>query len=56
MTYQAVGRILRKAPDKKKAMVIDVAVSGFSQFVRARQNRILVYKDITGIEPKELGA
>ena len=44
-TYQAVGRVLRKSPGF--AIVIDVTLNGFTQFVRTREARAKVYSEIT---------
>lgn len=45
ITYQAVGRILRKAPGD--ALVIDIGTDGYAQFDRAQNARAVVYSAIT---------
>ena len=46
-TYQMVGRVLRKAPGKEIAIVLDVAVLGYDQFERSADARLRVYKELT---------
>jgi superfamily II DNA or RNA helicase len=46
-TYQAVGRVLRKTPDNKAAIVIDITTNGYAQFDRAQTSRAKVYANIT---------
>ena len=45
-SYQAVGRILRKAPGKEQAIVIDIAVQDFKQYLNASKKRLAIYKEI----------
>lgn len=47
MTYQALGRALRKSPNKQDVIVLDVAVKGYNQFERAKIKRADVYRTIT---------
>jgi len=48
MTMQMLGRILRKSEGKKKAVLIDIRVNGYEQFVRAGNKRTEVYRKIVG--------
>lgn len=48
MTLQILGRILRKSPDKKKAVIIDIQTNGYEQYVRAGNRRRNVYAKIIG--------
>lgn len=45
-TFQSVGRVLRKAPGKEKAVVVDIAVEGYPQFIRAKKSRLNTYREI----------
>jgi superfamily II DNA or RNA helicase len=47
ISYQTVGRVLRKSPGKEHAIIVDVFTPGFKQFETAREKRIKVFKDIT---------
>jgi superfamily II DNA or RNA helicase len=44
MTYQALGRVLRLSPDKKKPIIVDVVMKGYSQFEGAYQKRAKVWR------------
>lgn len=44
MTYQSIGRILRKG--EKKPIVVDIAVKGFKQYENAAEKRLAIYQDI----------
>jgi superfamily II DNA or RNA helicase len=46
-TFQSVGRILRKRENKNKPLVIDITVTGYSQFEKAFHKRERVYKNIS---------
>jgi len=50
MTMQMLGRILRKSEGKKKAVLIDIKVNGYQQFVRAGERRTAVYRKIVGAD------
>lgn len=47
ITYQAVGRALRKAEGKKDVLIIDITVRGYQQFLNAAERRATVYHVIT---------
>jgi len=47
ITYQAVGRVLRKSEGKKDAIIIDVTTEGYKQFANASLKRLAVYSKIT---------
>lgn len=51
ITYQALGRVLRKSPGKKDAIIIDISVTGYTQFEQARHKRAEVYVDILDGKP-----
>ena len=44
MTYQALGRILRKSEGKKKPIVIDIIVEGFSSFAGSAIKRRTIWR------------
>jgi len=46
-TLQVIGRILRKAPGKERAIMVDVALMGYAQFNRAAEKRLEIYKYLT---------
>ena len=48
MTTQMLGRVLRLAPNKPNAVVIDIHISGYTQFDRAAARRNKIYTDIVG--------
>lgn len=48
MTLQMLGRILRKPEGKKRAVIIDLRVNGYDQFVRAGERRAQLYRRIAG--------
>jgi superfamily II DNA or RNA helicase len=45
ITFQAIGRILRKGSEKKP-MVIDIEVKGFDQYERSANKRLAIYQEI----------
>lgn len=47
MTYQAIGRVLRKSPGKEYAIIVDVMTPGYKQFEKAREKRVKVFQEIT---------
>ena len=47
MTYQAIGRVLRKSPGKEHAIIVDVMTPGYKQFENAREKRLKVFQKIT---------
>lgn len=46
-TLQVVGRILRLAEGKEKAIVLDIALGGYAQFARAANKRLSIYRYLT---------
>jgi len=50
MTLQSLGRILRLSEGKKNGILLDISVSGFGQFERARDKRNEIYEYIVGKE------
>jgi superfamily II DNA or RNA helicase len=46
-TLQMLGRVLRKPPGKKDAVVIDIQTNGYAQFERAGERRRALYAKIT---------
>lgn len=46
-TFQLVGRVLRKSPGKSEAIVVDIAVLGYSQYERAADKRLAIYRYLT---------
>ena len=48
VTYQTVGRVLRKSPTKKQPLIVDfVATTGYKQFENASQKRLEEYQCVT---------
>ena len=45
-TYQSIGRVLRKAKDKKKPLIIDIEATGYRGFQSAGEKRLEIYKDL----------
>lgn len=46
ITFQALGRILRKSEEKKKPMVVDCVALGYNQFLGSSQKRSSIYDEI----------
>jgi len=45
-TFQSIGRVLRKTKEKSEAVVIDISVTGYEQFIKAAAKRRKVFKKI----------
>lgn len=45
ITYQALGRILRKSPDKKKPLVLDFTFKGYEMFEKSGKKRLDIWNE-----------